>query len=172
MKRYVRTIFFLASIMLSLAMVAAAGDHGICTNNLAATEWGYTLTGTIFVPGGSGAPFATVGKAVFDVDGTISGTQTESTGILGSEDTIINGTWDPVNPDCTMTFSVDIYDQLGNLLRTANWAGVIVDDGKESRSIMTKLLIQDVPVPGGLSVPAVVTMNAKRLFPPPGNSKK
>jgi len=163
MKRFVRAIFFFATLLLSL-VAAVAADHQTCKDAVALGAWGYTLTGTLITPSGA-VPFATVGTAVFDVDGTISGTQTGSVGGQISQD-VVKGTWDQTNPDCTSTFSVDIYNQSGQLLRTVYWAGVFVDNGSEFRGILTSMLL-----PNGMAVPAIVTMNSKKLFPPPGRSR-
>jgi hypothetical protein len=164
MKRFVRTIFLFATLLLSLAAVATAADRGACTNAVTVGAWAYTLTGTLITPSGS-VPFATVGRAIFDVDGNISGTQTGSVGGQISQETF-TGIIDEVNPDCTVTFSVDIHNQWGQLLRTVHWAGVFVDSGSEFRGILTSMVL-----PNGASVPGIVTMNSKKLFPPPGNSR-
>ena len=163
MKRFVRAIFFFATLLLSL-VAAVAADHQTCTDAVAVGAWGYTLTGTLITPSGA-VPFATVGTAVFDVDGNISGTQTGSVGGQISQDTF-TGIVDPVNPDCTATFSVDIYNQSGQLLRTVRWAGVFDDNGSEFRGILMSMVL-----PNGASVPAIITMNSKKLFPPPGHSR-
>lgn len=164
MKRFVLTAFSIAILMLSLTALAAASDHDVCTNDMALGPWGYTLTGTLITPSGA-VPFATVGTLVFEADGSISGTQTGSVGGQISRETI-SGTWDPINADCTLTYSVGIYSQSGQLLRTVNWAGVLVDNGTEARAIITSLVL-----PTGTNVPAIVTGNAKKSFSAPGNSK-
>ncbi len=161
MKRFINTSFLFATLVMSLAAVAGAGDRGTCRSTAVVGTWGYTLTGYVILPSGP-APFATVGRVIFHVDGTISGTQIASLGGQVSEDTIL-GTWEPTDPDGIFTFSVGLYDDKGNLLRTADWAGVHVDSGRESRAIMTSLVL-----PNGTSIPAIVTLNAKRLYP--GNS--
>jgi hypothetical protein len=54
---------------------------------------------------------------------------------------------------------VHLYDQSGNLLRTAVYATVYVDDAKELRGIMTSLVLAK-----GTSVPTVMTLEGKRVF--------
>lgn len=156
-RNIVRTIAF-ATIVLGAAGVVSAEDRGICSYSRVAGEWGYTDTGTLILPTGP-VPFAMVGRYTLDADGNFSGTQTSSRGGITSEDTI-NGTA-TVNADCTGTFTVNVYDQSGHLLRTAVWALVYVDSAREVRAILTSLVQQ----PSGTSVPAVATDNAKKLFP-------
>ena len=156
-RNIVRTIVF-ATLVLAIPSVASPQDRGSCSYARVAGEWGYTFTGTLILPSGP-VPFAGVGRYTLDAAGNFSGTQISSRGGITSED-IINGTA-TVNGDCTGTFEVGVYDQSGNLLRTAIWAMVYVDKTNEIRSILTSLVLQ----PSGTSVPAVVTDNAKRLFP-------
>lgn len=158
MKRnIVRTIVF-ATLVLAIAGVASAQDRGSCSYARVAGEWGYTFTATLILPTGP-VPFAGVGRYTLDSAGNFSGTQVSNRGGITSEDIIIGTA--TVNPYCTGTFTVGIYDQSGNLLRTAIWAMVYVDKANEIRSILTSLVLQ----PSGTSVPAVATDTAKRLFP-------
>jgi hypothetical protein len=71
-----------------------------------------------------------------------------------------------VNPDCTGTLTLGVYDPSGNLLRSSVWAMVLVDQGKEIRSIMTSLVLAN-----GMSVPGVMTMTARKLFPGRGDEQ-
>jgi len=158
MKRnVVRTICF-AALMLSIAAVALAEDPGICSYSGVAGEWGYSDAGTLIPPTGP-VPFAIIGRYTLDAEGNFSGTQTSSRGGIISEE-ILRGAA-TVNPDCTGTLTVGIYDQSGILLRSAVWAMVYVDSAREVRGILTSLRFE----PNGPIVPAVLTDNAKRLFP-------
>jgi len=170
MKRnIVRTVFFLAALLLSLAAAASAQDRddGTCSPSRVAGEWGYTYTGTIILPAPTGpVPSAAVGRATFDAAGNVSTTQTSSTGGKVAENTV-KGTY-TVNSDCTGTLDVSIYDPSGTtLLRTATWAVVFVDHAREFRAILTSLVLE----PSGTSVPPIVTMNGKKLFHGRGNEE-
>ena len=158
MKRNIVTAIVFATLVLAIAGVASAQDRGSCSYARVAGEWGYTFTATLILPTGP-VPFAGVGRYTLDSAGNFSGTQVSNRGGITSEDIIIGTA--TVNPDCTGTFTVGIYDQSGNLLRTAIWAMVYVDKANEIRSILTSLVLQ----PSGTSVPAVATDHAKRLFP-------
>ena len=163
MKRnIVRTIFFLAVLLLSVAGVGAAEDDRACSLHSVAGEWGYTFTGTLNYPAGP-VLFAGVGKYTFDAEGNASSTQTSSVGGIVVENTI-KGTI-TVNSDCTGTITVSVYDQSGStLLRTAVWAVLFDDNAREFRAIAKSLVLE----PGGASVPPIVTEEGKRLFPDRG----
>jgi hypothetical protein len=117
---------------------------------------GYSWTGTIILPTGA-IPAAAVGTFTADAAGDLSGTQTSSLGGVVAQD-MVKGTV-TVNSDCTATMTVGLYDHSGNLLRTAVWAIVYVDDAREARAIFTSLVL-----PNGMSLPTIGTANAKRLF--------
>ena len=158
MKRnMVQTICF-AVLTLSIAAAALAEDRGICSDSRVAGEWGYSGTGTLFLPPNDPAPvpFAIVGRWTLDAEGNVSGTQTSSLGGTTSED-MLTGTA-TVNSDCTGTLTVGIYDK-GALARMAVWALVYVDGAREVRGILTSLVL-----PNGVSLPAVLTSNGKNLF--------
>lgn len=163
MKHSAWRFFSLAVLMLSLAALASAQDKGVCSAAHMVGEYGHTMTGTVYppnLPPGTAVVFAAVGKGTIDIDGNISGTQYSTLGGTVSQEAIVGTiTW---GADCTATWTVGIYDPSGTLRRTANWAGVVVGNGTEVeiRSIMTSLVM---PAPGGLNIPAAVTIIAKRV---------
>lgn len=158
-----RTICVSAVLVLGAAAVASAEDDRTCSNGSLAGAWGYTETGTVMPPTGA-VPAAAVGRYTFDDAGNFSGTQDTSTGGMVAHDTK-QGTF-IVNPDCTGTLTLGVYDPSGNLLRSSVWAMVLVDQGKEIRSIMTSLVLAN-----GMSVPGVMTMTARKLFPGRGDEQ-
>jgi hypothetical protein len=165
MKHCFWKFFFLATFMLSLAALALAQGQGVCSAAHMAGEYGHTLTGVVYPPNlapGTAVAFEAVGRVTIDKDGNISGTQHSSLGGAVSQEKL-EGTITS-NADCTIAWTVGIYDEWGTtLLRTATWAGVVVGNGTgaESRSIMTSLVM---PTPGGdVNIPAVVTVIAKKV---------
>ncbi len=152
----VRTIL-IATLLLSLAEAASAQSEGVCTNGSMAGAWGYIQTGTIIQPTGA-VPFAAVGRLTFDWSGNFSGTMTRSVNGVVSR-VVVKGTY-KVNPDCTGTLAVGAYDQSGNLLYAVTVDLVLVGNGKEHSEVYTSLLRPD-----GVSVPVVITVQAKKLFP-------
>lgn len=136
---------------------AASAQNGpACSPARVAGDWGYTATGTLILPTGP-IPFALVGRMTAEPSGDFSGTQNSSAGGNVASDTL-QGTA-TVNPDCSGTVTADLYDASGNLLRTATYATVYVDNAKELRGIMTSLTLAD-----GTRLPTVMTLEAKRVF--------
>jgi hypothetical protein len=112
-----------ATFLLSLAAVAQAQEDRTCSNAGVAGKWGYTYTGTLILPTGA-VPVAAVGRYTLDVQGNVSATQTRSVAGSTAEE-IAKGTA-TLNSDCTGTYTVRVYDQAGNLLRSA-----VLNPGKE-----------------------------------------
>ena len=155
----VRTIC-LATLFVTLPAVASAQGHRVCSNATVAGTWGYTETGTVIGPTGP-VLVAAVGTYTFDHAGNFFGTQFSSTGGMVSLDTKL-GTY-AVHDDCTATLMLSVYDQSGTkLLRESTWEIVLVEKGTEIRGIMSSLV---VVLPTRTSVPPIVTMSAKKLFP-------
>jgi hypothetical protein len=150
-------MLWVGSTHLLPAQTVAAGNlgDGNCSNARVAGEWGYTETGTV-IPTTGAVPFAAVARYSLDRDGNLSGTATSSSGGSTAEVTL-KGT-STVNSDCTGTLTVGVYES-GNLLRTAAFAFVYGDDAREGRAIVTSLVLAD-----GASVPAVLTVSAKKLW--------
>ncbi len=152
----VRTLCFVALLAaVSFATIAQGGPG--CSNARMAGDWGYTKTGTLFLPTGA-TPFATMGILTLDHHGNLSGVNTGSVGGKVSED-VLRGTFD-VRPDCTGTTTVEVYDQSDVLLRTIVMNLVVDEDSSHLRGIMTSLVL-----PNGMSLPATITADSRRVFP-------
>jgi hypothetical protein len=154
-RKIVRSILFSATLLVSLAAVATAQDDRICSTPVLAGEWGYTSTGAFIFSTGA-VPFALVGRLT-DAAGNFSGAQNSSTGGQVLQKTIKGTT--TVNPDCTGTHNVNVYNQSGTLLSTSVLAFVIVDNGREVGGIFTSQTLAN-----GTNGPTVATFNAKRQF--------
>ena len=168
MKRNVVRTIYAATLLFGLAAVAPAqewlGQDALrrpeaptCTMAGRAGEYGLTWAGTMFLSTGA-VPAAAVGRITFDDAGYVSGTQTVSKGGTVSQLTM-KGTY-TVNPDCTGTITVSIYDQSGTLTSKATWATVSVDNMTEAHATMTSMVAAN-----GTIVPVAITSNAKKLFP-------
>jgi hypothetical protein len=159
-----KTIFSLVMLILSLAAAASAQDRDdrrTCSNASAAGQWGYTETGTIYLSGVA-VPYASVGTFTLDADGNYSGQRTASAG-----GKILKATFKgsaTVNADCTGKVTITFYDQSGNVTSTAIKELVFVDHSREARAIATSLT-QVLPDGTSVSVPGVLTTEAKKLFP-------
>jgi hypothetical protein len=159
----VARIVVVVALTLRCATVALAQGEGSCSPAGVSGTWGHTFTGTLFLPAPIGAvPIVAVGTATTDAEGNFTGTQhANHAGSVGLE--TIRGTM-TVNADCSGTLTVGVYDQSGTtLLRTVTWALVFVDNAGELRAAVMSVVIN------GATVPAVVTLYAKRLFPDHGN---
>jgi len=160
----VRTIAF-AFLSLCLAAAASAQGHHACSLARVAGDWGYSLQGTFFPPTAPGGiPVAFVGRFTVEESGDLSGTQTSNANGAVTYD-VLKGTL-TVDPDCTGTQTVAIYNQQGTLLRTAVWAVVFVDDEKEVRGTFESLTSAS-----GTNVPAIAISNGKRQFQNQGQQK-
>ncbi|HSP56656.1 MAG TPA: hypothetical protein VLS25_13830 [Dehalococcoidia bacterium] len=156
MRNHILRTIASATLSLGLAAAASAQSGHICSTAGVQGAWGSTWSGTFILPTGA-TPAAAVGTFTTDAMGQFSGTQHSSVGGVVGED-ILRGTIE-VNADCTGTLTVGIYDQSGNLLRTAVWALVYDDDGREVRGIFKSLVL-----PNGMSVPTIATAQGKKLF--------
>jgi len=146
----------LKTIALTVLMVAASvpgaaasGPH--CSSKTAIGSWGFTSTGSIPVIG----PVAAVGIFTADGSGNLSGSQTRSLAGAIADETF-TGTY-TVNSDCTGTDVIQVYES-GVLVRTSTLKVVYDQNGRESRAIF-----QSVVLPNGTSLPAVLTIEAKRI---------
>jgi hypothetical protein len=146
----------LKTIALSVVLVAASvpgaaasGPH--CSSKTATGSWGFTSTGSIPVIG----PVAAVGIFTADGSGNLSGSQTRSLAGAIADETF-TGTY-TVNSDCTGTDVIQVYES-GVLVRTSTLKVVYDQNGREARAIF-----QSVVLPNGTSLPAVLTIEAKRI---------
>ena len=144
------------TIAISLVMVAASvrgaaasGPH--CSNKTAVGSWGFTSTGSIPVIG----LVAAVGIFTADGAGNLSGSQTRSLAGAIADETF-TGTY-TVNSDCTGTDVIQVYEA-GVLVRTSTLKVVYDQNGREARAIF-----QSVVLPNGTSLPAVLTIEARRI---------
>ena len=154
----VRTIAFI-TLSLGLAGTASAQGHHACSIARVSGTWGYSLQGTFFPPTPTGPAtvlVAFVGTFTVDADGDLEGTQTSNANGTVSHD-VLKGKL-TVNPDCTGTQTVDIYDVSGKVLqRSAVWAVVFLDDAREVRGTFESLKL-----PNGTIVPAIAIADGKK----------
>jgi hypothetical protein len=138
---------------LSAASAAHAIDARSCSTASIAGKFGFTTTGSIPAIG----PVAATGLFTQDTSGNIAGTQTRSlNGDIADE--TFTGTA-IVNPDCTGTDTIQVFES-GVLVRTTTLHVVYDDDGREARAVFTSLVLPD-----GTSLPSIITIEARRLFP-------
>jgi hypothetical protein len=134
---------------------AETDEHESCSNAAVAGEWAYTETGTV-APATGTVPFAAIARYSVDAEGNLAGTAISSSG--GSVSNVTLKGTGTVNADCTGTLTVGVYSS-GTLVRTANFAIVYVDDEQQARALVSSLVLAS-----GASVPAVLTVDARKLF--------
>ena len=146
-----------------LPVVHAASPTG-CSTETVAGNWGVTLSGTLILPTGP-VPAAGVARGTFDAQGNITSGATEARNVGGGfANETLTGSW-TVNPDCTGTLTIHAYES-GVLVRTSVLSIVFVDN-------LTKVLMvqESLTLPDGTVVPAVITAEAKKIFPQSTNSQ-
>ena len=146
-----------AALCVSLAPAAQAGQR--CSTAKAAGTWGFTLTGTLFVP--NPVPGAAVGRLTMDAAGNVSGTEARNVG-GGFANETITGSW-TINSHCTGTLTANVY-QSGVLVRISVFAVVLVDNSSKLRGVQESLTLPD-----GTNIPAVITADGNQLFPDDGH---
>ena len=151
-----RTSMFFSALLLS-GGAASAEDVGQCSTANGAGAWGYTITGTNTNATSPGADVI-VGSGTVDAVGRVVLKQIEVTNGNAVLETLTGKV--KVSNDCTASLTVDVKvsDQL---ITTATFALVYVDNQREIRGILTKL---EPTLPQGQQLPAQ-TLNARKLFP-------
>jgi len=146
-----------------LPVVHADSPNG-CSTESVAGNWGVTLNGSLILPTGL-VPAAGVARGTFDAQGNITSGATEARNVGGGfANETLTGSW-VVKPDCTGTLTIRAYES-GLLVRTSVLSIVFVD-------YLNKVLMvqESLTLPDGTVVPAVITAEAKKIFPQSTNSQ-
>jgi hypothetical protein len=147
--RTVPVISFLVMMLLNAVPPAHAQP---CSTAGVAGSYGFTITGTL-----GAVPLAAAGKILLKADGSLLGTEARSVGGEFADETL-TGTY-TVNSDCTGTLTGEIFES-GKLVRTSVFSIIFDDNMKEVRAVQKSLTL-----PNGTTLPAVITVEAKRMFP-------
>jgi hypothetical protein len=153
--RITLAMIFLTTLYVGLAPSAHAQDGLGCSNGTVAGKWGFSLTGALLLSTGA-VPGGAVGTLTVDPAGNISGTEARSIG-GGFANETITGKW-TVNSDCTGTASFQVYAS-GVLVRKTVFSFIFVDNSTGFFAVE-----QSLTTPDGTVVPAVITVNARKLF--------
>ncbi len=144
-------IVFFAALALGMAPSAQAQE---CSLASAAGKWGFTTNGTVVGVG----PRASQGILTLDAAGNLlDGKATSSLNGSVTHETF-SGTY-TVNPDCTGTFAIDLFNQSGNKILTLAGDIVLDDNVRGLRLIFTSAVL-----PNGTPLGTVITGDGKRLF--------
>ena len=136
-----------------------ADEAALCSLATVAGDYGFTLTGTLLFPTGP-VPFAAIGTAMLTAQGNGSGTEARNVGGSFANETL-TATF-TVNPDCTGAATIMAFES-GQLVRTAVVSAVWDDNSNEIREIA-----QSVTLPDGTRIPAVLTVEARKISPNSG----
>ena len=151
-------ILSIATLYITLASAVQAQDNS-CSTKKAAGDWGFTLSGTILLPTGP-VPAAAVARGSFDTqgNGTNGTTATEARNVGGGfANETVTASW-AINSDCTGTLTVNAYEA-GVLVRISVLSLVFVDNMREVLAVQ-----QSLTLPGGATLPVVITATGKRVF--------
>jgi hypothetical protein len=155
MKRsVVHTNVLILSVVVILGGLVQKAYAARCSTESVAGDWSFTLTGTLIVQGGA-VPVAAAGRFTADRDGDVTGVEARSVG-GGYADETVTGSW-TVNPDCTATFSVKVYES-GSLVRISVVSLAFDDNSKEARMVQKSLTLPD----GTTQLPVVITLEARK----------
>ncbi|HEV2101542.1 MAG TPA: hypothetical protein VGR58_02075 [Candidatus Acidoferrum sp.] len=155
MKRIIQFLLLGTFFLPVVAVVTPVARANQCTALKAAGSYGFTLTGVLITAGGP-VPIAAVGRASVDINGHVTGTEARSVG-GGFANETLSGTV-TVNPDCTGSLTLNFFEA-GQLVRTSVLSTVFVNNQQELQMVQSSLTL-----PNGANVPAVITVNAKKIF--------
>ncbi|HZR32902.1 MAG TPA: hypothetical protein VFA76_13740 [Terriglobales bacterium] len=113
--KIVKTLTVLMPFLLALL----PGAHALCSTATAAGTYGFTTSGTLYLPGP--VPVGAVGSIIFDLNGNATGSQDRSVGGAIAHEAI-SGTFS-VEPNCSITVDANVYDGNGNLVRSSRIPG-------------------------------------------------
>lgn len=156
--RSMLVILSIATLCISMAPTVQAQDNS-CSTAKAAGNWGFILSGTILLPTGP-VPAAAVARGSFDTqgNGTSGTTATEARNVGGAfANETVTASW-TVDSDCTGTLTVNAFES-GVLVRISILSLVFVDNMRE-----VLLVQQSLTLPGGATLPVVITATGKRVF--------
>ena len=155
-----QTLFSRFAIVMALALsvtptIVRAQDVQHCSNATSAGRWGFTTNGVLLLPTGP-VPVTAVGHFVQDLHGNVEGSQVRSVGGGVAHETL-TGTV-TTNPDCTAKYTIDVYDDSGNLVRTSVLDAVFTNGGRKAR-----VVFESIVLPNGASLPSVLSIDGDKL---------
>lgn len=179
MKRNIVWVVFLV-VMLLVSLTVFAQNNGdkdgrACSLNLIAGSWGYSETGMQIVSNPATPlptplallPYASVGSYTIDRNGSVSGQRTNAQSLLPHQTCLISGTA-TVNPDCTGTLNVSFSNPPGGSGCSGGTSKLVVYVNKATEAFMI-IPFDPITNTAGLKVGAVLTTNAKKIFPHGGD---
>ena len=144
-----------------LAAILPTAYGQTCSLARAAGTYGFNDSGTVVGVG----PRVATGIFTLDAAGNLlNGKATSSlNGVIADE--AFSGRY-TVNPDCTGTFALKVFDPSGNFLFTATLNLVWDDNMRELRFIFTSAVL-----PNGTPLTIAVNGDGRKVVPPPGDGQ-
>src|SRR5438128_11335108 len=115
----------ISAVLALLILVLSSGLHATCTDATLAGSFGFTTTGTRYVPNVGPVPVGAVGTITFDLNGNASGSQDRAVGTSFAHETI-KGTF-TISRSCAINLVATVYNEAGDLVRTSTILGVLAD---------------------------------------------
>ena len=154
MKIRLTTLVLLLGAFSAAPVLVRAQDFKHCSNATSAGRWGFTTNGVLLLPTGP-VPVTAVGHFVQDLHGNMEGSQVRSLGGGVAHETF-TGTV-TTNPDCTAKYTIDVYDDSGNLVRTSVLDAVFTNGGRKAR-----VIFESIVLPSGASLPSVLSIEGEK----------
>jgi len=150
-----RIVLTLLACAPGLTITAAAQHHSDrhCSLASIAGKWAFTITGSIPAIG----PVGAVGKFTQDASGNVTGTEKRSLNGDVADETLTGTVI--VNSDCSATYSFQVFED-GMLVRTSTIDAIFDDNVRQARAVFSSVVLAD-----GTSLPSILTVDARRLFP-------
>jgi hypothetical protein len=152
-------VFSRFAIVVAVALLAApalirAQDFRYCSNATSAGKWGFTTNGVLLTSAGA-VPVTATGRFTQDFNGNLAGSQVRSLGRGVAHETF-TGTI-TTNPDCTAKYTISVYDDSGNLLRTSVLDAVFTNNGRKAH-----VVFESIVLPNGTSLPSVLSIDGDK----------
>lgn len=145
---------FLPLLIFSLTTAVHASNKS-CSFPNTNGDWAFSYSGNIFLPSGP-VPVASLGLFK-QTNGSLTGSETRNLGGAVAEETLTADY--TVNADCTASYTFQVFDA-GVLVRTATVKVVFDYNGRSVKGIFTSLVLANGP-----SLPNLITVDAKKIFP-------
>ena len=152
-------LFSRLAIVMAVALTAGpalvhAQDFQHCSNATSAGRWGFTTNGVLILPTGA-VPVTAVGHFVLRPAWKHGREPGESVG-GGVAHEALTGTV-TTNPDCTAKYTISVYDDSGNLVRTSVLDAVFTNGGRKAR-----VIFESIVLPSGASLPSVLSIEGEK----------
>jgi hypothetical protein len=150
-----RFVIVMALALSATPVLVRAQDIKHCSNATSAGRWGFTTNGVLILPTGV-VPVVAAGHFIVDLNGNLDGSQVRSVGGGVAHETFTGNI--TTNPDCTARYTITVYDDSGNLVRTSLLDAVFTNGGRKAH-----VVFESIVLPNGASLPSVLSIDGDKL---------